>query len=119
MDWNAPRGGPSLVAVFSLQAMHVIAKSSLLEFSGKHPASREKLLAWHRLMESCSAKDFNELKRTFSTADYVPDQFTVFDVGGNEYRIVTVIHYNTQRVYIRRVATHIEYDKWTRRNRGK
>ena len=99
--------------------MHVIAKSTLVGFYNKHPTAREKLLAWHKTMEACSAKDFNELKLTFNSADYVPKDFTVFDIGGNDYRIVARIYYDTQKVYLRLVGTHIEYDKWTRENRKK
>jgi len=99
--------------------MHVIAKSTLLAFADKHPAAREKLLSWHKAMEACEAKDFTELKLTFGSADYVPKKFTVFDIGGNDYRIVAVIHYNTQKVFLRLVGTHREYDKWTKENRGK
>lgn len=99
--------------------MHVIAKSTLLAFANKHPAAREKLLSWHKTMKSCNAKDFNELKKTFKSADYVPKKFTVFDIGNNDYRIVAVIYYDTQKVYLRLVGTHPEYDKWTKENRGK
>ncbi|OTP80603.1 hypothetical protein PAMC26510_01395 [Caballeronia sordidicola] len=53
------------------------------------------------------------MKRTFNTVDYVAP-FTVFDVGGNKYRVITDIHYNRKKVYIRYVLTHAEYDrnKW-------
>ena len=43
----------------------------------------------------------------------------MFDVGGNAYRVIAVIHYNTQIAYIRAVLTHAEYDKWTKDYRGK
>lgn len=99
--------------------MRVIAKSTLTKFLLKHAEAREKMLAWYKTMEACDAKDFNDLKRTFKTADYVPKKFTVFDVGGNAYRIVVNIHYNTQKAYICLIGTHAEYDKWTRENRGK
>lgn len=66
-----------------------------------------------------AATNYNELKQTFQTADYVPKKFTIFDVGGNKFRIVTVIHYNTKSVYVRAVFTHAEYDKWSKQNRGK
>ena len=46
------------------------------------------------------------------SADYVPP-YTIFDVGGNKYRIVTAIHYNRRKVYIRHVLTHAEYDRWS------
>lgn len=57
--------------------------------------------------------------QTFNSADYVGGKYTVFDVGGNKYRVVGVIHYNTQRIYIHGVFTHEEYDKWTKEIRGK
>jgi mRNA interferase HigB len=99
--------------------MHVIAKSTLLAFAQKHPEARDKLLSWHKTMKACSARNFSELKLTFASADYVPKKYTVFDIGGKEYRIVTVIFYDVQKVYIRLVGTHTEYDKWTKENRGK
>lgn len=65
----------------------------------------------------CRAANFVELRQTFGSADYVPDKYTVFDVGGNKYRIICVIHYNTQRMFVREVLTHKEYDRWSDRNR--
>jgi mRNA interferase HigB len=91
----------------------------LVRFWVTHPAAETRLQAWHQVLSKCSAQDYNELKQTFSTADYVPSKYTVFDVGGNAYRVITVIHYNSQIAYVRAVLTHAEYDKWTRSNRGK
>lgn len=99
--------------------MHVLSKKKLLGFAKSHPESKERLLVWHRIMEACSAQDFTELKQTFNSSDYVPKKYTVFDVGGNEYRIVAVVIYNTQKVYVRDVFTHAEYDKWSKENRKK
>ncbi|SFU34713.1 mRNA interferase HigB [Nitrosomonas eutropha] len=63
--------------------------------------------------------DFNDLRGTFASADYV-DGLTVFNIGGNKYRLIASIHYNRHKVYIRAVLTHEEYDrdewKQTRRN---
>jgi len=53
---------------------------------------------------------FPSLRETFGFADYV-DGYTLFDVGGNKYRIAVVIHYDKQRMYIRQVMTHTEYDR--------
>lgn len=99
--------------------MRPISKTALIRFYQIHPKAKEKLEAWYRACESCNAKNFSELKQTFNTADYVPEKYTIFDVGGNAYRIVTVIHYNTGKVFIRAVLTHAEYDKWSKQNRGK
>ncbi|NJN52961.1 MAG: type II toxin-antitoxin system HigB family toxin [Gammaproteobacteria bacterium] len=68
---------------------------------------------WARSPDSASNfDDFNALRYTYSRADYVAP-FTVFDVGGNKFRVVTVIHYNRRRVYVRYVFTHSEYDVWS------
>jgi mRNA interferase HigB len=99
--------------------MRITAKRALVDFWAKHPEAKDKLLAWYKILESCAAKNFTELKQVFPSADYVPEKYTIFDVGGNDYRIITVIHFNTQRVYIRLVATHTEYDRWSQKNRGK
>lgn len=99
--------------------MRVIAKSSLAAFWAHQPEAEEAMQAWFKTASNCKAKDFGELKQTFGSADYVPTKYTIFDVGGNKYRVVCVIHYNTQRMYIRDVFTHKEYDLWTKRNRGK
>ena len=98
--------------------MRIISKTALVNFYRIHPESRERLEAWYRTCKACNAANFSELKQTFQTADYVP-KFTVFDVGGNEFRLVTVIHYDKQRVFIREVLTHAQYDKWTKLNRAK
>ena len=90
--------------------MHVIAKPTLIEFWSKYPAAEKPLHAWYRIMESEVFTDFNHLKSIFASADYV-DGLTVFDIGGNKYRLIAAIHYNRRKVYIRHVLTHSEYDK--------
>jgi mRNA interferase HigB len=53
--------------------------------------------------------------RVFASADNV-EGLTVFDIGGNKFRLITSIHYNRRKVYIRAVLTHAEYDRgnWKR-----
>ena len=65
---------------------------------------------WFRKATGLAATTFPAVRKTFGSADYV-DGFTIFDVGGNRYRIATVIHYDKQRLYVRRVMTHAEYDR--------
>lgn len=93
--------------------MHIISKKPLIAFWTKHPASQGSLTTWHSTFEKCSAKDLNTLKLTFNTVDYVPP-FTVFDIAGNNCRVITITHYDVQKSYIREVLTHTEYDAWTK-----
>jgi len=67
------------------------------------------LQEWYRNSSDCTAASFPELRQTFGSADYV-DGYTIFDVGGNKYRIAAVIHFDKQRVYVRAVMTHSGYE---------
>jgi len=54
---------------------------------------------------------FNDVKKTFRSADVIPGNRVVFNIKGNKYRIVVKIHYNTGFMYVRFIGTHAEYDK--------
>lgn len=97
--------------------MHVIAKPMLVEFWSRHPDAEAPLLALLRIMQSRSFGSFDELRRVFASADRVAG-LTVFDIGGNKYRLITAIHYNREKVYLRHMLTHADYDRgaWMRRN---
>jgi mRNA interferase HigB len=92
--------------------MRIISRRALREFWSIHPTAKEPLAAWHRVMRSAVFADFNAIRKAFGTADYVAP-YTVFDVGGNKYRVIAVIHYNRHRVYSRYVFTHADYDRWS------
>jgi len=90
--------------------MHVIAKPILVDFWTKHPDTENPLNAWYHLVKTEVFVDFNDLRRTFASADVV-EELTVFNIGGNKYRLIAAIHYNRHKVYVRHVLTHTEYDR--------
>lgn len=90
--------------------MHVISKRALKEFWAKHPDSERSLEVWFRTIRRSSYKTWNELRGTFPTADKVGDKI-VFNIGGNKYRLITVIHFHRGKVFVRDVLTHKEYDE--------
>ena len=90
--------------------MHVLSKSALIEFYKTHPDAEVPLQSWFRTMESKAFSDFNDLRATFASADYV-NGLTVFNIGGNKYRLIVSIHYNRKKVFIRSILTHAEYDR--------
>jgi len=89
--------------------MHIISRKALREFWETHPGSEGPLIRWYTIVRKTDFKDFNELRRTFPSADWV-DSLVVFNVGGNKYRLIAAIHFNRGRVYIRHVLTHEDYD---------
>ena len=94
--------------------MHIISIKALRDFWVTHPPSELPLRNWHTVLENTDVKDFTGLKDVFNTADYVKP-YTIFDVAGNNYRLITVIHYNTGKVYIRWILTHRQYDEWNKK----
>ncbi|WP_322881225.1 type II toxin-antitoxin system HigB family toxin [Pandoraea sputorum] len=99
------------------RGMRVISKARLREFWLSRPDAQDVLTAWYRLASTCRAENFSELKQWFGGADYVPPRFTVFNVGGNKFRIVACLPYDQQKLYIRGVFSHREYDAWSKGNR--
>jgi len=90
--------------------MRVISKTRLVEFWSKHSRAKAPLELWYQLISKGSFLDFNALKQTFgASVDYVSSKY-VFDIGGNKYRLIVAIHFDKQRVYVRHVLTHKEYD---------
>ena len=91
--------------------MHVIVRPKLIEFWRKHPETENPLKLWFKKSEQAKWKNIRELKKEFPTADYVGNDRVVFDIKGNKYRIVVLVFFSGQKMYIRFVGTHAEYDK--------
>ena len=90
--------------------VHIITRKRLIEFARTHPDSRAPLNFWFVIVRKTDYVSFAALRITFPSADQV-GQFTVFNIGGNKSRLIAAIHYNRQKVYIRHVLTHAEYDR--------
>jgi mRNA interferase HigB len=90
--------------------MHVISKKRLIEFYTIHSTSKSPLLKWFQEIKKGSFQTIAEIRLLYPHADKVGRR-TVFNSGGNEYRLITRINYLTQKVFIVRILTHAEYDK--------
>lgn len=90
--------------------MHIISRKKLLDFSTKHSEAYTPLDIWYRNVKSKHYKSLIDIQNDYPHADYVNGK-TIFNISGNHYRLITVIHYNIKRIYIRDILTHAEYDK--------
>ena len=90
--------------------MHIITKRRLSDFWENHAAAEKPLKAWYTHVKHAQWQNFADLKEDFPSADQVK-RFTVFNIGGNNFRLIVRIEYIQQKVYIRSVMTHAEYDK--------
>lgn len=90
--------------------MRIISRRKLREASEKDRTLERPLTAWYKVAKKAEWKNFVEVKQTYSKADYV-DPYTVFNIRGNEYRLIVHIKYEWQTVFIKYVFSHEEYEK--------
>ena len=94
--------------------MRVISIRTLREFWQRHPDAAKPLKDWFGAVERAQWRDFLDVRQTFGSADTAKvrsgNTATIFDIGGNKYRLIAAIHYNTATVYAMMVLTHKEYD---------
>ncbi|MEH1917667.1 type II toxin-antitoxin system HigB family toxin [Nostoc sp.] len=90
--------------------MHIISRARLVEFWEKHSNAQTSLRLWYKLTSVAEWQNLVELRQTFPSADQVGN-FTVFNISGNNYRLITLVDYKCQKVFIRHILTHAEYDK--------
>lgn len=91
--------------------MRIIAKSTLVEYYTKHPQAQQPLEDWYEITKRAEWQNINDIRVAFNTVDYVGNDRYVFNIKGNDYRLVVVIRFMKGRVYIRFIGTHAEYDK--------
>lgn len=91
--------------------MRMVSYGVVREFIRKHPDSSVSLSSWFRKLARKKPAGFHELKRAFSGVDYVGNNRYVFNIKGNKYRVVAIVLFGPQKVFIRFIGTHAQYDK--------
>jgi mRNA interferase HigB len=90
--------------------MRIVAKRTLREFWERYPDAEDPLLAWYREVEKEDWTKSSDVKDKFRSASFVGDH-VVFNIKGNDYRLVVKINYPHRVIYVRFVGTHKEYDE--------
>jgi len=93
--------------------MNVISFRRIREFTSAHRDAGLSLKAWFTTVKKSRWHNLAEVKQVYPTADVVA-RYTVFNIKGNKYRLITRIVYRSQTVFVVAVMTHAEYDmrKW-------
>lgn len=90
--------------------MQIVHWGRARQFYREHTAAEQPLKRWRTAVQKASWNNFPEVRSTFNSADWV-DGKIMFDIGGNNYRVVAVAEFKMGKLYIRQVLTHEEYDK--------
>jgi mRNA interferase HigB len=93
--------------------MRIISFRKLREFFERpgHADAEEPLRTWNAVTTAAAWTNPVDVKADFGTADILKASRVIFNIGGNKYRLVAHVRYDLQRVYVRFIGTHAEYDR--------
>lgn len=91
--------------------MRIIAERTIREYYEKNPLAKVALEDWVKKVKKAQWSCFADIKSTFNSVDSIGNQHYVFNIKGNDYRMVVVIKFTPKFVLIRFIGTHKEYDK--------
>ncbi|MEN9518518.1 MAG: hypothetical protein RLZZ381_1106 [Cyanobacteriota bacterium] len=91
--------------------MRIIARSTLRSFWAKHPNAEQSLKAWFDEASRTTWKSPSDIKSTYRNASIIANNRVVFNIKGNDYRLIVHVRYDINIVFIRFIGTHKEYDQ--------
>lgn len=91
--------------------MKVIAVSTLRRFWARHPDAEQPLKAWYDEARRAIWRSPQDIRNRYASASFVGNNRVVFNIKGNDYRLVVALAWRYQAVYIKFVGTHVEYDR--------
>ena len=90
--------------------MRIIAIGALRDFWRRHPDAETPLRAWYAEASRASWRGPADVKASHRNASFLPGNRVVFNIKGNDYRMVAAVHYNRGMMFIRFIGTHQDYD---------
>ncbi|MCL1973883.1 MAG: type II toxin-antitoxin system HigB family toxin [Bacteroidetes bacterium] len=91
--------------------MRIIAHRTIVTYGNQHPNAKTALESWYKAAKTAEWRNFQDIKNVFNSVDYVGNQRYIFNIKGNNYRLVGKILFVQQLIYIRFIGTHEEYNK--------
>ncbi len=91
--------------------MNIIVKRAILYYVDRYPNAKNALLIWYNEFIKQDFISFNELKATYGNASIVANNRVIFNIKGNEYRLIVSVNFSRSAAYIIWFGTHNEYDK--------
>lgn len=97
--------------------MHVISKKPFVDAAKQYPNHANAIMATHKVLEKGEFKSPDALKNVFPSLDNFKhkDKWWVIDIGGNHLRLLMAAQFVCQRIYVKYIVTHAEYDKLTQK----
>ena len=91
--------------------MRIISTAKIIDFYTKHPDSEQPLKAWIAEAKTANWQSTHDIKAQYRTASILGGRRVVFNIKGNDYRLIVAVAFKMGAVYVKFVGTHAEYDK--------
>lgn len=91
--------------------MNIISRNTITYYTQKYPKAKNQLLGWYQEIVKQNFENFNELKSVYGNASIVNNQRVVFNIKGNDFRLVVAMNFRRKAGYVIWFGTHKEYDK--------
>jgi len=89
----------------------ILVKKSILYYARKYPMAETQLLVWFNEFSKREFGNFNELKKMYGNASIINNNRVVFNIKGNDFRLVVSVNFIQAACYVIWFGTHKEYDK--------
>jgi|SRR6056297_2642490 len=96
--------------------MRIVTFKRIQAFIKNHQDSKTALEEWYLKTTKAEWRNLSDIRRSFNSADYIGNNRFVFNIKGNNYRLVAIVIFSSQKVYIRFIGTHAGYEKIDCRN---
>jgi mRNA interferase HigB len=90
--------------------MNIIARGTILVYIDRYPKAKTALLNWYQEFLNASFENFNQLKSTYGNSSIVSNDRVIFNIKGNDFRLIVSINFKRQAAYIIWFGSHKEYD---------
>ena len=91
-------------------AVNVITKPGLLRLAKKHPETIPTLSLWHKAARKAEWRGLQEVRLDYPSTDQIGG-LLIFDIMGNNYRLIVGVNWARQQLFVKELLTHGEYDR--------
>lgn len=90
--------------------MHLVSLPPLLNFAAKHPDARQAVLAWRDEVKKARWRQPADIKAQYTSVSILKNRRVVFNLKGNDYRLIVAVAYQVGFVYVKFIGSHVEND---------
>ena len=87
-----------------------LLKKEYVKLKVKYPKCKSALEQWYRIVKNNNFTSFSDIQKLLPSTDKV-GKYYIFDIGGNKLRLIAICHFQYNKLYIREILSHSEYDK--------